>query len=103
MVFVVKTAFGNSIALSSAQQFSTKIKQKGKQVAPKQVHRNLVNWYCLTNSSLGQRKRSADWSSFLIAICINTLQYQREGQLGFHETSEGFLPSCLANLVLWSN
>ena len=41
---------------------------KGEQVAPKI---NLVKWYWLIISSLGQRKRSADWFSCLIAICTN--------------------------------
>ena len=97
--FFALTAFGNSIALSSAQRFRTKIAQKGQQVAPKI---NMLNLHCLTIASLGQRQCSADWSSCLILSAWTCFQYQRERPLGFHENSEEFLPSCSANLVLWS-
>ena len=42
MVFFALTDFGNSIALSSAERFSTKIAQNGEQVAPKI---NLMNCF----------------------------------------------------------
>ena len=41
--------------------------QNGEQVAPKI---NLVNWNCRMELSIIQRKRRADWSSCLTAICI---------------------------------
>ena len=80
MVFVELTAFRNSIALSFAQRFSRKIAQNGEQVAPKI---NLVKLYWLPISSLGRRKRSADWSSCLIAIFLNMPSISERMATGF--------------------
>ena len=69
-------------------------KEKGEQVAPKY---NPVNCYWLTISSLGQRKHSADWSSSLIAICMNMRSISERMTTGFSQNLRR-IPTKLFNI-----
>ena len=82
MVFFCRNWFWNFNCIIVCAPVQHESCPKGEQVAPKI---NLVNWYWLTTSSLGQRKRSADWSSCLIAICMNMPSISERMAAGFSQ------------------
>ena len=81
-VFYCKNCSGKFNCIIFCATVQHIIGQKGEQVAPKT---NLVNYFWLAIYSLGQRKRSADWFSCLINMCMNMPSILERMTTGFSQ------------------
>ena len=87
MVFDCKNCFWKLNCIIFCATVQHKNCTKREQVASKT---NLVNRYWLTISSLGQRKRSSDCSSCLIAICMSMPSISERMETGFSQNWVSF-------------